>query len=87
MNIFEEMDMLIGNNSQSLSDLHCYFVGICTAHRSPGRFAVVRNKAGKDVASAEGATSEDALRNLINKLKSKPSMPAMPSAKPKMPGM
>jgi len=84
--ILSRLQALIGPDTP----YHCYSMGNCTAHRSPGFFASVKTQSGEVPFAAEGATLEEAVKNLLAKMQPTPvSMPAMPgiTTRPQMPGM
>lgn len=86
--MLNELERLIGPDTP----YHCYSMGNCTAHRSPGFFASVKTRDGGVPHAAEGATLEDAVRNLLAKLRTppvtmpRPMMPGM-TTRPQMPGV
>lgn len=68
--------------------IHSFSCGVCTAHKSPGNFALVRDRDGNVLAQAEAPDAEDATRMLFDRLRpppaaSEPTMPMMPT----LPGM
>ena len=84
--MLNELESLIGPGTP----YHCYSMGNCTSHRSPGFFASVKTQDGAVPHAAEGATLEEAVANLLAKLRTPPlTMPAMPGivTRPQMPGM
>ncbi len=91
MTLLAELQAFLDDSSNGY---HSYYFGICTAHRSPGFFASVKTKGGLEVQhTAEGATIEDALRNLLDLMRNPPApawqTPAMPgiTTRPQMPGI
>ena len=88
MTILAELQALIGPDMP----YHCYSMGDCTAHKSPGFFASVKTRSGEVPFAAEGATLEEAVGNLLAKMRGPAPTPvwqAPPAmvTRPQMPGM
>lgn len=91
--MFRELEALIGPDTP----YHCYSMGNCTASRSPGFFASVKTQSGEVPFAAEGATLEEAVQLLLDKMRNPPApawkapvmatRPQMPGMTRKMPGM
>lgn len=84
-----EMQSLIGEKQL----IHCFHVGKCTAHRSPGYFAHVTDASGNLQFRAEADSMEKAMRQLLDRIVEnrivKPNvLPGMTTPPPfKMPGI
>lgn len=75
MILFERLVAVIGPDTK----WHNFTVGNCTAHRSPGFFAMVFEQGSDKCCSAEGATAELACEALLVKIANlKPPVKKMP---------